>query len=155
MKKRSRTAPKKKSHSPHKRKRKAHAHKHAEVDSRTAAHAPMRIMTNEEKHELIRAHSESRHSRPREFGIGYYIAVCVSFLVVGAGWLLTLDKNFGLGIPSNPDPAIEAVKDGVTSFKQDAAIRLPEVMAELEEVQEHFNALEEKQSSSTGAIKER
>lgn len=71
-----------------------------------------RILSHEEKHELIRAHAETRHKRPNGYGLGYYVAVAASCLVVATGWIMTLDH--GLWQPSRkPDPAL-------TEFTQNA-----------------------------------
>ncbi len=63
-----------------------------------------RILSHEEKHELIRAHAQAREKRPNGYSLGYYIAVAASCLVVVTGWVMTLDH--GLWQPTRePDKA--------------------------------------------------
>jgi len=75
-----------------------------------------RILSHEEKHELIRAHADTRHKRPRGYGLGYYIAVAASCLVVATGWLMTLDR--GLWQPvREPNPAIQEITESAKKIK--------------------------------------
>ena len=81
-------------------------------------HDAPRILSHEEKHELIRAHAATRHKRPRGYGLGYYIAVAASCLVVATGWAMTLDR--GLWEPAKgPDPAIQELTDSAERIKQE------------------------------------
>lgn len=74
-------------------------------------------MSSEEKYELIRAHAEARKARPNRLGLGYYIAIAASCLVVASGWLYTLDR--GLWIPPRePDPALQELQDTTAELKR-------------------------------------
>jgi len=96
---------------------------HRSPPKRTHAHhetndGESRILSHEEKHELIRAHAATRHKRPRGYGLGYYIAVAASCLVVATGWILTLDR--GLWEPvRKPDPAMEEFTRNAEKIKQE------------------------------------
>lgn len=137
MQKRSRKAPK--------RKKAAHQkanpreHRSEEAAFNTEPLMPTRLMSEEEKHELIRAHAAKRPSR-RGLGIGYYTAIIMSCLVVAGGWLLTLDENFGLGKAGSPDPALQTVRESVDSFKNNAAVKLPEVKKDIEKAKTQIDA---------------
>ena len=86
--------------------------KHQSHHASNFADQDSRIISHEEKHELIRAHAETRHKRPNGYGLGYYIAVAASCLVVATGWIMTLDR--GLWQPvREPDPLL-------TEFTQNA-----------------------------------
>jgi hypothetical protein len=76
-----------------------------------------RVLSHEEKYELIRAHAEARKARPGRLGLGYYIAIAASCLVVASGWLYTLDR--GLWIPPRePDPALQELHDTTLELKR-------------------------------------
>lgn len=147
MKKRSRKAPKRKKHghAQHKKKSASHHHEAKESHFDTAPNMETRIMSEEEKRELIRAHAENRHGR-KKLGLGYYTAICLSCVVVGSGWILTLEENFGLKAPVGDDPAIESIQDSVESFKRNAAIRIPEAKKDFEQAQTQIKAYQEEQT---------
>ncbi len=75
-----------------------------------------KILTADEKRELISAHAAARHGRPSGYGLGYYIAVGASCLVVMTGWWLTLDTTLHLG-GSLTDPIVEETKGEVDEFR--------------------------------------
>lgn len=92
-----------------------------------------RILSHEEKHELIRAHADSRHKRPRGYGLGYYIAVAASCLVVATGWIMTLDR--GLWHPAKaPDPAIQELTESAGRIKTE----IDETAAKLDQARKQF-----------------
>lgn len=74
------------------------------------------ILSHEEKHELIRAHADARRARPEKMGLGYYIAVAASCLVVVSGWIYTLDRGLWTP-PSKPDPTVQQLEDNVERLK--------------------------------------
>lgn len=80
-------------------------------------HEDPRILSEEEKHELILAHAQARKNEPREFGLGYYIAVAASCLVVMTGWWLTLGTTISSGVPQQSDPAVEALKEATEQLQ--------------------------------------
>jgi hypothetical protein len=76
-----------------------------------------RVLSSEEKFELIRAHAQARQARPNRLGLGYYIAIAASCLVVATGWLYTLDR--GLWVPPHkPDPALQELEETTTKLKR-------------------------------------
>jgi hypothetical protein len=94
-----------------------------------------RILSHEEKHELIRAHAATRHKRPRGYGLGYYVAVAASCLVVATGWMMTLDR--GLWEPvREPDPLMQEFTKNAEQLKTD----LDETNRKLEEARKQFQA---------------
>ncbi len=142
MTKRARKAPKRKTSATHKKRaRKHHARKPADTFN-TAPEMQTRIITDDEKHELIRAHAETRQSH-KSLGVGYYTAIVTCCLVVAGGWLMTLQENFGLKVATTPDPAVQTVKEGFASFKNTAAIRFPEVKKDFEETKEKLGNKEQ------------
>jgi hypothetical protein len=92
-----------------------------------------RVLSGEEKYELIRAHAEARKAHPNKLGLGYYIAIAASCLVVASGWLYTLDR--GLWIPPRePDPALQELEDTTAELKRqwnDAREQVKESISEL------------------------
>lgn len=125
-----RKAPKRKSRAKEKGASRAHV-----LDAFVPSAEPqMHLMSEDEKHQLIRAHAEARADRPKRPGLGYYVAVGMSCVVVGAGWLMTLDANYGLNRDKKPDAAVEAVKDGIQKFKQEAEVVVPAVTQDVERV---------------------
>lgn len=74
------------------------------------------ILSQEEKHELIRAHAASRHARPEKMGLGYYVAVAASFLIVATGWVYTFDRGLW-NTPQAPDPAVQQLQDNAERLK--------------------------------------
>ncbi len=72
------------------------------------------ILSEEEKHELIRAHAHARQIKkpPVQHMAGYYVAVAASCLMVMTGWWFTADKNIHQNIaPSGqPDVFIDSVQ---------------------------------------------
>ncbi len=80
--------------------------RHAETATNHAIHDASRLISHEEKHELIRAHAATRRQRPQGYGLGYYIGVAASCLVVATGWLLTM--NHGIWQTAKQDDPISA-----------------------------------------------
>lgn len=83
-----------------------------------------RILSAEEKHELIRAHAEARVGQDRGFHAGYIVAIAASTLMVMTGWLMSFGRGIWLTKPPVPDAAVEtiqqtanAVRDDVKTFK--------------------------------------
>lgn len=109
--------------------------RHASSDAGQAHHVVDRILSHEEKHELIRAHAATRHKRPRGYGLGYYVAVAASCLVVATGWMMTLDR--GLWEPvRGPDPLMQEFTKNAEQLKAD----LDETNRKLEEARKQFQA---------------
>jgi hypothetical protein len=107
--------------------KRTHAHHQEQGDSR--------ILSHEEKHELIRAHAATRHKRPRGYGLGYYIAVAASCLVVATGWVMTLDR--GLWQPARePDQAMEEFTRNAEKIKQE----IDQTNIKLEQARKQFQA---------------
>ncbi len=154
MTKRTRKAPKRKASGTHKKRANTH-HDHDEaVNFDMAPIMDTRILTDGEKHKLIRAHTETRSVR-KGFGMGYYTAVIMCCLVVGGGWLATLQWNFGL-FAGHQDPAIQTVQESIESFRNNAALRIPEAEESFKEARaklghqsEAQNGIVEGVSSST------
>lgn len=94
-----------------------------------------RLISHEEKHELIRAHAETRHKRPNGYGLGYYIAVAASCLIVVTGWVMTLDR--GLWQPTRkPDPAIVEFTQNAQKLKDE----IDQTTTKLDQARKQFQA---------------
>ncbi len=101
----------------------------------TSYEGESRILSHEEKHELIRAHAATRQKQPRGYGLGYYIAVAASCLVVATGWIMTLDR--GLWRPvKEPDPIVNEISDSAEKLKQ----QIDKTTQNLEEARKQFEA---------------
>lgn len=97
---------------------KAHRSPPKRTHANLSRESESRILSHEEKHELIRAHADTRHKSPRGYGLGYYIAVAASCLVVATGWLMTLDR--GLWHPvREEDPAIQEIAETAKKLKEE------------------------------------
>lgn len=68
------------------------------------------IVTDDEKRQLILAHAAAREGRPENWGLGYYVAVAASCLVVVTGWMLTLGSGIRSQIPSQPDSILKTLR---------------------------------------------
>ncbi|MBU1348741.1 hypothetical protein KJ781_01580 [Patescibacteria group bacterium] len=74
---------------------------------------PPRILSSEEKRELILAHAEARHpSDPvQRFSMWAGVAVCVTFVLVG--WFSTLGSGIRSSLAGNMDPGVrQALEEG-------------------------------------------
>lgn len=92
---------------------------HARVASETAfsaEHTP--LIVPHEKHALIRAHADARAKVRTGWGIGYYIGVAASCLVVVSGWWLTLDKNIRTNLDPGRDSLIDVVSESTQELQQ-------------------------------------
>jgi hypothetical protein len=125
---RSRKAPKRKSHATNRKAPQPHP-----LDVLESSALPKnQLISDAEKHELIRAHADSRAMKSLSPGLGYYVAVGISCVMVGAGWLMTLDANYGLHEETEPDSAVQAVKEGVTKFRQETEVVIPAMKENVE-----------------------
>ncbi len=79
-------------------------------------HAP--LVAPQEKHALIRAHAEAREQARTRWGIGYYIGVAASCLVVVSGWWFTLDRNVRSNISPARDPLVQIIDEGMGDFRK-------------------------------------
>jgi len=77
-----------------------------------------RILSQDEKHELIRAHAATRQKRPHGYKLGYYIAVAASCLVVVTSYALTVNYRIAKPMPK-PDPVYEEFVQNIEKFKQE------------------------------------
>lgn len=84
-------------------------------------HDEPRLISSDEKRELILAHASSRQARPSNYSIGYYLAVAVSALFVVSGWWLTLGPSLARSVPKGPDSLAESVSKEWGIFRQKAA----------------------------------
>jgi hypothetical protein len=105
--------------------------------SHAASHqeASPRILSHEEKHELIRAHAATRHKRPRGYGLGYYIAVAASCLVVATGWVMTMDRGLWKPAPE-PDPIVNEITNKTEKLRQE----IDQTTRHLEAARKQFEA---------------
>lgn len=62
-----------------------------------AAEEP-RMISSDEKRELILAHAQARTSPGHGWGLGYYVAIAASCLVVVTGWWMTAGINLRTGV---------------------------------------------------------
>lgn len=81
-----------------------------------------KILTPEEKHELIRAHASARANQDRGPHLGYVIAIAASTLMVTTGWLLSFGRGIWLTQPSTSDAAIETIRYTAESVKSDVQL---------------------------------
>ncbi|MFO0764775.1 MAG: hypothetical protein U0487_01890 [Patescibacteria group bacterium] len=78
-----------------------------------------KILSAEEKHELIRAHTEARAGQDRGFHAGYIVAIAASTLMVMTGWLMSFGRGIWLTKPPVPDPAVETIQQTATEVRDD------------------------------------
>lgn len=91
-----------------------------------------KVLSSDEKRELIHAHTEARQGRPSGYGLGYYIAVGASCLVVVSGWWLTLDTNLRWGADRAPDRLSEDISREAQEFREAFSEQAPDLKNELE-----------------------
>ena len=85
----------------------------------TSGDGTPRLLSAEEKHELILAHAEHHRSRSQPWGAGYAVALVASCLVVALGWFTTLDTNLRSGISHEPRTPWTGAKNHLQEMKQD------------------------------------
>lgn len=76
------------------------------------------LVVPHQKHALIRAHADARVKARTGWGIGYYIGVAASCLVVVSGWWLTLDQNIRSNIDPGRDPLVQVLDEGAEGLRQ-------------------------------------
>ena len=81
-----------------------------------------KILSPEEKHELIRAHAHARSGQDRGSQLGYLIAIVASVLMVATGWMMSFGRGIWLTQPYQSDPAIETIKETAQSVKSDVQL---------------------------------
>ncbi len=81
-----------------------------------------KILSPEEKRELIKAHAEARIGQDRGFSIGYVIAIAASTLMIGTGWMMSFGRGIWLSKPPAPDAAIETIKETAESVRTDVTL---------------------------------
>ncbi|MSR85311.1 hypothetical protein EXS71_02655 [Candidatus Uhrbacteria bacterium] len=69
-----------------------------------------------EKHKLIMAHANARGERP-DWGLGYYIGIAASCLVVVTGWWLTLGTNLRTHVPTQ-DPSVQRLQKDIKDLRE-------------------------------------
>jgi hypothetical protein len=79
------------------------------------------IVTGDEKRQLILAHAAAREGRPERWGLGYYVAVAASCLMIVTGWSLTFSSALRSQIPSESDSILTTLR--VNWEKYDDALR--------------------------------
>lgn len=79
------------------------------------------IVTNDEKRQLILAHAAARAGRSQPWGLGYYVAVAASCLIIVTGWTLTVKSGLRSQIPSQSDSILTTLR--VNWEKYDEALR--------------------------------
>src|SRR5574337_1583466 len=76
-----------------------------------------RMMSEDEKRELILAHAAARANEKGPWGPGYFVAVVASCLVVATGWWMTLNANVRT-VPWPQDPLVQGVSQSAKQFDQ-------------------------------------
>ncbi len=94
-------------------------HVHTQTAASMNADEP-RMISSDEKRELILAHAEARSRRPTQnWGMGYYIGIAASCLVVATGWWLTIGTSLRVRLPTEPDQAAQILKEQTDKLKEE------------------------------------
>jgi len=83
----------------------------------SASNEDRHLLSEEEKRELILAHTEARQDGQKSPGPGFYIAIVASSLAVIVGWWTTLGITINANASQQPDPAVEAFKEATQQLK--------------------------------------
>ncbi|MFH1078018.1 MAG: hypothetical protein V1745_01895 [Patescibacteria group bacterium] len=106
----------------------------------TAASADMapRILSPEEKHELILAHAEARHpSDPvQRFSMWAGVAICIAFVAVA--WFSTIGSGIRSSLAGSMDPAVKRALDEGRKLMDD--VRAPALQETLQDVTQKLEA---------------
>ena len=88
-----------------------------------------RLLSADEKRELILAHAAARGPEPHPFGLGSYIGIIACCLFVVGGWWFTVGAHFRRTISLRKDPAAQLVTQEVqrlrTGLGQESGGRSP------------------------------
>ncbi len=115
-----------------------------------------RVLSSEEKRELILAHAEAR-TPTSSWGFGYVVGIAASCLVVVSGWWWTLGTNLRTDISSSPNPKTQELQAtlekwrSITASSTSNASNEAEVKARVEALKNRFHAefLKAQASSTT------
>ncbi|MBM3204819.1 hypothetical protein FJZ48_02460 [Candidatus Uhrbacteria bacterium] len=79
-----------------------------------------RVMSSEEKAALIHAHhaARQRHAHPRGWGLGYYVGITASCLVIITGWWMTVGTNLRQSLSDQPDEAAQILQTNLKKFRE-------------------------------------
>ncbi len=97
---------------------------HAETHAAPARHVTRDglFMSSDHKRELILAHAAVRHARPKiGWGIGYYVGVTASCLVVFSGWWMTVGTHLTSGISPQQDAAYQIIERNTQNLQVQTA----------------------------------
>lgn len=120
-------------HPPTRHRRASHEH---EVQS-------ARMLSADEKRGLILAHHAARkeHAHPRGWGMGYYIGIAASCLVIITGWWMTLGTNLRTGLKPESDEATQILQENMTDFQQNISQTFSptqEIKADVEAMKQQY-----------------
>lgn len=85
-----------------------------------AGHAPGRVLSPDEKRELILAHHAARTKRGKPhpaWGWGYYVGIAASCLVILTGWWLTLGSSLRYQAQPSTESLTGIIKNSVDEFQ--------------------------------------
>jgi hypothetical protein len=77
-------------------------------------------MMSSNKRELILAHHAARQKNPhpRGWGVGYYVGIAASCLVIITGWWMTVGTNLRHGLSTEPDEAAQIIQTNIEKFRE-------------------------------------
>ncbi|MBI4139086.1 hypothetical protein HY479_02950 [Candidatus Uhrbacteria bacterium] len=105
-----------------------------------------RLISPDEKRQLILAHAEARQPLDRQARVSMWIGITVSIMFVVGVWAYGLGTEIRRSWASAPDPAIEALKQGgkdLGASLNDAGKKAGGIADDIEAISERLNALKE------------
>ena len=80
-----------------------------------------RLMSPEEKRELILAHAAARSGGKAEWGLGSYLGIGTCCAAVAVGWWLTLGHQIVPNKPLQDDAVVQTLEQNVAKLKEEIA----------------------------------
>lgn len=107
-----------------------------------------RLISADEKRQLILAHSESRRPMDRQARISMWIGLTVSIVFVVAAWMYTMGGTIRKSFAGEPDPAVQTVIEGGKRLGEqfnEISSEIGDMSGGINDVAEKLKALDERE----------
>ncbi len=107
-----------------------------------------RLISADEKRQLILAHSESRQPLDRQAHISMWIGLTVSIVFIAVGWMYTMGGTIRKSFAGASDPAVQTAIEGGKQLGEqlnEARDQIGDISDGVKDVAEKLNALDQKE----------
>jgi hypothetical protein len=109
-----------------------------------------RLISADEKRQLILAHSQSRQPLDRQAQISMWIGLTVSIVFIVVGWMYTMGGTIRKSFAGAPDPAVQTAIEGGKMLGEsfdEARNKIGQIGGGIQDVADKLNAMDQREDT--------